>query len=193
MLINRRHFSNYLFNFYKSPSNDVSTEILNETLVSSNLNTTIGSLGEHEALKTVGGSSGGLERLFPHMNKQPRKYVHTRLMSKMRDEINAVEHFKTRADDHKTINALMERALAVGLNSHLKRRKAELKKQTSYEPKSIEDLSPFGDHGSKVTLVRIYSFIKLKINQQKNHNKRYRDVSRHLRSMLRSPRRFHLN
>lgn len=80
-----------------------------------------------------------------------KKYIHTRQLSKMKEEIGALDHFKTRADDVKTINALMERALAVGLNSHLRRRKAELKKQTSYEPKSIEDLTSFGDYSATVT------------------------------------------
>lgn len=137
--------------FYLSQPNDLNTGFLNETGVSSsNFNTTMGSsVVEQSDVGLPSNLAGG--GCDEKSSKEARKYIHTRQLGKMRDEIGAVECFKTRADDPKSINTLMERTLAVGLNSHLKRRKAELKKQTSYEPKSIEDLSPFGDHGSKVS------------------------------------------
>lgn len=103
---------------------------LNET------NTTLGTLS----------SDGG----FPE-EPRPKKYVSTRQIVKMRENIGGVEYFKTRADNPESISALMDKAISVGLLNNLRRRKAELKKQTCYEAPSMQDLSPFSDPGCKVS------------------------------------------
>lgn len=57
-----------------------------------------------------------------------KSYINERRAIKMKSTVGAVDYFKTSIDDPKSINELMEKALAVGVAYHMKRVKAAREK-----------------------------------------------------------------
>ena len=57
-----------------------------------------------------------------------KSYINERRAIKMKSTVGAVDYFKTSIDDPKSINELMEKALAVGVTYHMKRVKAAREK-----------------------------------------------------------------
>lgn len=57
-----------------------------------------------------------------------KSYINERRAIKMKSTVGAVDYYKTSIDDPKSINELMEKALAVGVAYHMKRVKAAREK-----------------------------------------------------------------